>query len=135
MSQTRTREDGSWINWTRGGALSGGANSFAYGINNASQVVGWFGNFASERGFLFEHGSFYDLNTLIDPASGWVIAEANAINDLGQIAGTACRDGQCYAVRLDLAPVDVPEPGMWMLMATGLAMLGYMGPGRRTRLA
>ena len=28
-----------------------------------------------------------DLNSLIDPSSGWVLSEANGINDLGQIVG------------------------------------------------
>ncbi len=53
-----------------------------------------------------------DLNTLIDPASGWVITDANGINGAQQIAATACRGGaigECYAVRLDLVSA-VPEP-------------------------
>ena len=97
--------------------------SDARDVNNLGQVVGA-GVFAGSEGlhgFLYQGGSMHDINALIDPLSGWTVTEAAAINDLEQIAGTACRDGQCYAVRLDL--FQVPEPGAWLLMATGLGML------------
>lgn len=42
------------------------------------------------------------LNALIDPRQGWNITDAQAINDAGQIAATAFRNGRSYAVRLDL---------------------------------
>lgn len=112
------------------GALSGGATSFAYGINNPGQVVGWFGDFGNPHAFLFEGGSFLDVNDLIDPASGWVVSEANAINDLGQIAGTACRDGSCYAVRLDLVPA-VPEPATWGMLLAGCTLVGWRRRSRK----
>ncbi len=114
------------------GALSGGATSFAFGINNASQVVGWFGDYGNPHAFLFDAGSFLDVNDLIDPASGWVISEANAINDLGQIAGTACRDGSCYAVRLDLVPA-VPEPATWGMLLAGCTLVGWRRRSRGAR--
>ena len=36
---------------------------------------------------LWKDGRMVDLNSLIDPSSGWVLSEANGINDLGQIVG------------------------------------------------
>jgi probable HAF family extracellular repeat protein len=36
---------------------------------------------------LWKDGKMVDLNSLIDPSSGWVLFEANGINDLGQIVG------------------------------------------------
>jgi len=97
--------------------------SAAADVNNLGQVVGW-GSVDNERhAFLYQGGAMLDLNQLIDPGSGWIVTDAAAINDLAQIAGTACRNGQCHAVRLDLLQADVPEPGAWLLMATGLAML------------
>ena len=40
------------------------------------------------RAFLSEAGAaMVDLNTLLPPASGWVLLSANAINDAGQIVG------------------------------------------------
>jgi probable HAF family extracellular repeat protein len=87
-------------------------SSMAYDINNLGQVVG---------AFLYENGEMIELNTLIDPASGWTIAGAAAINDMQQIAATACQAGVCQAVRLDLVSA-VPEPSMFGLLAAGLAL-------------
>jgi len=109
--------------------------SDARDVNNLGQVVGSFGYAGSDgqRGFLYQGGSLADITSLLDPLSGWIVTEAAAINDLQQIAGTACRDGQCYAVRLDLDPLAVPEPGTWTLMASGLALLGFTRTRRRNK--
>jgi len=52
------------------------------------------------------------LNALIDRRQGWNITDAQAINDAGQIAATAFRNGRSYAVRLDLIKphVDAVPP-------------------------
>jgi len=63
------------------GALSSGW-SYAYGINNSNQVVG-----TSGHAFLWDAGALTDLNSVIPPASGWVLAGASAISDMGQIVG------------------------------------------------
>lgn len=42
----------------------------------------------------------YDLNSLIPPESGWVLKEASAINDLGQIAGHGLYQGEQRAFLL-----------------------------------
>lgn len=109
--------------------------SEALDVNNLGQVVGRSGvDFVNERhAFLYQDGAMHDLNLLIDPLSGWTVTDAAAINDLQQIAGTACRDGQCYAVRLDRASAQVPEPGSFMLLAAGLGMLGWVSSRRRSR--
>lgn len=99
------------------------SGSAAQDVNNLGQVVGWDTVGNERHAFLYQGGARLDLNRLIDPGSGWTVTDAAAINDLAQIAGTACREGQCYAVRLDLLQAEVPEPGGWLLMATGLAML------------
>ncbi len=106
------------------GTLSGGLASAALGINNHGEVVG-----RSEapggqtRGFLWsDTRGMVDLNLLIDPATGWVITEASAINDRGQIAGTGVRNGLTRAVLLTRGtPVGVPEPAGAALLAVGLA--------------
>lgn len=46
------------------------------------------------RAFLWRNGRMLDLNALIPPNSGWLLEEANAINDAGQIAGTGTCNGQ-----------------------------------------
>jgi probable HAF family extracellular repeat protein len=120
-----------------GGLFANGV-SIASDINNLGQVVG------SARGpdglshaFLYADGAMLDLNTLIDPASGWTITDASAINDVQQIAAQACRAGVCQAVRLDLVSA-VPEPPMFALLAGGLALGlargrrgGFKRPARR----
>jgi probable HAF family extracellular repeat protein len=113
------------------GGLGPGWSSAATGINNLGQIVG-FGYLSdlSTHAFLYENGKMIDLNTLIDPATGWTLEGAAAINDLQQIAATACRNGVCQAVRLDLVPA-VPEPsGAGMLLA-GLAGLAGLALSRR----
>jgi probable HAF family extracellular repeat protein len=113
--------------------------SIARDINNLGQVVGS-ADGVGDGGvaFLYENGRMIDLNTLIDPASGWTIQEAAAINDQQQIAANACRAGVCQAVRLDLVSA-VPEPPVVALLAAGLALGlargegGFRRPVRRRR--
>ena len=100
--------------------------SAAFDINNRGQVVGYSGTRNGNRAFLYQAGGMVDLNQLIDPLSGWTVEYAMAINDLQQIAGTACNNGQCYAVRLDLVN-EVPEPGTGVLMALALVLLIWIG--------
>lgn len=105
-------------------------DSVAYDVNNLGMVVGTAGvdvdaTHYGYHGFLYTGSGLVDLNTLIDPASGWVVTSANAINDAGQIAATACYGGvtgDCRAVRLDVLPV--PEPESWAMLMGGLALLG-----------
>lgn len=109
------------------GGLGPGWSSVADDINNLGQIVGIaYLSDLSTHGFLYQNGKMVDLNTLIDPAAGWTIEGAAAINDLGQIAATACRDGVCQAVRLDLVPA-LPEPPVYALLLAGLA-LGLRSP-------
>lgn len=104
-------------------------SSLANDINNLGQVVGSFRFTPGEdHAFLWENGEMTDLNTLIDPASGWTVTSAAAINDVHQIAATACRAGVCQAVRLDLVSA-VPEPPMFALLAAGLALGLARGKG------
>jgi probable HAF family extracellular repeat protein len=113
----------------------GGRSGRANGINNAGMVVGMsdIGGSAGfdYHAFLYRDGGMVDLNTLIDPASGWRLVSATDINDAQQILGQACQLGssECRAVRLDLIP-GVPEPGAWLMLLAGLALLAC---GKRRR--
>lgn len=109
------------------GTLDADTYSEAVDINNLGQVVGY----SAGSGFLYEGGAMVGLNTLIDPASGWNVIDAAAINDAQQIAGTACIAGVCYAVRLDLVSA-VPEPATLPMLAAGLGLFWWAGWRRRS---
>ena len=107
------------IRMTDLGTLPGLDISEASAINNLRQVVGaarakqglvaqfinqhaiglrtWF-HFAdpdkASRAFLYERGKMQELNDLLPTHSGWVLEEANAINDRGQIVGRGLHDGK-----------------------------------------
>lgn len=104
----------------------GGRRSFAYGLNNLGQVVGNSNDIEDfyYYAYLYSGGVMTDLNSLIDPASGWTLYSAMGINDSGQIAAYGCREDDCRALLLDLAPVAVPEPGSLALLAAALGLLG-----------
>lgn len=95
--------------------------SSAYDINNQGEAVGRADTDSGARGVLYKDGAITPLDTLIDPVDGWTISNANGINDLHQIAATACKLDVCYAVRLDLAPI--PELGQVFLLAGGVLLL------------
>jgi probable HAF family extracellular repeat protein len=94
----------------------GGINEHGAFVGNADTANG------SAVGYIYLAGALVDLNTLLDPALGWQIDGAVAINDLGQIAAHGCRDGLCGTVRLDLASA-VPEPGAAGMLVPGLLAL------------
>ena len=80
--------------------LPGGTFLEAAGLNNLDQVVGRVDQYgAYQSAFLWESstGVTVDLQTLVPSGSGWQLAQANAINDAGQITGYGYRDGQLHA--------------------------------------
>lgn len=95
------------------GVLPGLAESYATGINNGGVIVGdCTGGSAAvytygEAGFIYMNGVMQALNDLLIKNPGWNIDEANAINDLGQIAatGTITTDGVQVTHALLLNPV------------------------------
>ncbi|MFF0376330.1 PKD domain-containing protein [Actinoplanes missouriensis] len=77
----------------------------ANAINNAGTAVGMMRIAdGAPRAALYQNGGTTDLNTLLPPDSGWTLTEANAINDLGQIAGVGRPEGADvdHAFLLDL---------------------------------
>lgn len=77
----------------------GGTESSAVGINNAHQVVGssQITGDTAYHAFLYSGGVMSDLNTSLPSGSGWVLWEARAINDLGQIVGLGVINGTSHA--------------------------------------
>ena len=98
--------------------------SFAANINEAGTIVGnsEFDESGDSHAFIYENGVMTDLNSLIDPDSGWVLMYATDINDLSVIVGTGLYNGEQKGFILT-ATTPIPEPGSCLLLVMGLAEL------------
>ncbi|OYU96685.1 MAG: hypothetical protein CFE45_19085, partial [Burkholderiales bacterium PBB5] len=133
--------------------------SNALAINDAGWVVGHALTASGQtHGFLMRPGEdLLDLNALVsssdpffarsdvDPAGAdFTIVQADDVNDLGQLLVTATYRHRAASGAISLATSAfvltptltsaVPEPGRWLLMAGGCALLlarRAAGPGRR----
>jgi probable HAF family extracellular repeat protein len=78
--------------------------SAAFDINERGLIVGEANvnerGFEDLRAFVWEDGKGIELNRRIDPASGWVLRSARAVNERGQIAGFGTYRGQQRAFLL-----------------------------------
>jgi probable HAF family extracellular repeat protein len=74
------------------GVTLGGAFSYAYGINDLGQVVGWSKLADGNRlhAFVYLEGQMRDLNDLLSAAvPGWTVTSGSGINDRRQIVANA----------------------------------------------
>lgn len=124
---------------TLGTNSAGVTSSNALDINSAGLIVGFAEVYAGDAD-LGSHATIWlpgqtaaiDLNSLIDPNSGWVLQRANAINDAGTIAGEGLYDpdgaGPTPAQQLAFRIDGVPEPSLLTLLGLTLIL-----PARRSR--
>jgi hypothetical protein len=98
-----------------------------YGINDKGAAVGtcWLSVFDDPiRPFLYDGSKTTDLNTLIE-APGWILREAYAINNFGQIAGFGIFNGSGAAFLL--TPIQPPglvanvNALLWAMLFGGVA--------------
>jgi probable HAF family extracellular repeat protein len=77
------------------GSLPPGFITFGRAVNSSGQVVGeaLLNDGGDSHAFIFDHGLLVDLNSLIPPGSGWILIQANGINDSGQITGFGRHNG------------------------------------------
>ncbi len=88
------------------GVLPRGTYSVAFGVNDSSVVVGY-GNIFTNAPHAFvwtAANGMQDLNFLIPANTGWVLVNANAINNVGQITGYGTIGGHNRAFLL--TPVE-----------------------------
>jgi probable HAF family extracellular repeat protein len=104
----------------------GGFYSSARSINNKGVAVGLSTDTSNaNRAFVFDGTSIVDLNSLIDPTLGITLADAQDINDNGQIVANG--GGRAYLL------TPVPEPTSIL----GLITVGLIGTAatRRRKLS
>ncbi|PPD54005.1 MAG: hypothetical protein CTY10_08075 [Methylotenera sp.] len=110
------------------GALNGSSRSDAFAINNSGQIVG--SSFSSivnsNYATLWENNQIIDLNSLLDADTvnaGWVLNEANDINDNGYIVGNAFNLNTRQTHAFLLSPI--PEPETFLMLLVGLGLIGF----------
>ena len=87
--------------------------------------MGWSGGNA----FLYSGGVMTDLNTLIDPASGWVLEEARDINEPGQIVGWGMHNGQPRAYLLTKLEPNKPP----LAQSIAVKTVSPLAPGEKAK--
>lgn len=114
----------------------GYSTSVARAINDSGIIVGEVQTFDSSDNGLGDHavywkddGTVVDLNTLIDPTSGWTLTMAMSISETGWIVGLGTYDpdgagGQDAYDRLFL--MQVPEPSTMVLLLGGLLGMFFL---------
>jgi probable HAF family extracellular repeat protein len=88
------------------GVLPGGNYSIAFGVNDSGVVVGY-GNISTNAPHAMVWTAaqgMQDLNNLIPANTGWVLINANAINNVGQITGYGSVGGHNHGFLL--TPVE-----------------------------
>lgn len=85
-----------------------GGQCYAWDINDKGQIVGSSDTAQKEKhAFLYQDGVMTDLNTLLPAKSGWVLHEARAINNKGEIVGYGTINGNTRAFLLSASAFKI----------------------------
>jgi probable HAF family extracellular repeat protein len=127
-----------FVSAPNGGQLTEIGFGEARGINDAGDVVGRFGlTPTTTTASIYEHGSFFDLNSLLTgPLAPYVdLYSAFAINNSGDIVAQGSdrrRPLQGLTFLLTPRVTAAPEPATLWLLSFGLAGIGFIGRRRRS---
>jgi probable HAF family extracellular repeat protein len=99
--------DGTIVNL---GLPDGAYRSMAFNINDSRQVVATASYSGGDQPFFWEDGVWTNINDFLPAGSPWVLVNAWAINDAGQIAGYGYYGGEVHAFLLT-PDATVPAPG------------------------
>lgn len=100
------------------------ASSFASlgrDVNVHDLVVGWSQSASGQKAIAYQGGVLTELNTLIEPGSGWNLIDAQGISDSGYIVGYGSIGGVNHVYLL--TPTAVPEPATLAVLGLGVAAL------------
>lgn len=96
--------------------------SRALAINDQDEAVGsYYTDTGNNLACLFSSGAMTNLNTLIDPTSGWTLIEASDINNSGQIVGHGFLGNDTQHHRAFLL-TPIPEPATVALLVVGMGV-------------
>jgi probable HAF family extracellular repeat protein len=100
----------------------GGIGANAYALNDRGEVVGssYLQGNATFHAFLHSGGRRFDLNRALPTDSEWILYAANAINDVGQIAGWGTLGGRQRAFQLSPVTTLGPLAARIVLSGPGL---------------
>jgi probable HAF family extracellular repeat protein len=102
----------------------GGTYSNGYAINDSGQITGQSSTpgDAAYNAFLYTSGlGMVDLNTLIDPLSGWSLSIGQGINNAGQITGYGYHGDKLRAFLL--TPVPEPSGAIVLIQMSAIPLL------------
>ena len=87
-----------WFLWENGVLTTLPINGMALAINDSGDIVG---RGPQNHAYLYRNGEAIDLNTMIDPSSGWVLNEAWGINNQNYVVGNGILNGNPRAFLLN----------------------------------
>ena len=85
-------------------------SGYSLGMNRSNQVVGTSLVGGVAHAVLWNSGTVIDLNAHVPTNSGWILREAKAINDYGQIVGWGSLNGEDKAFLLTPPPLILTQP-------------------------